>query len=77
MWCLQSKWRNKKIYLIEDNAESFLAKHKKKSVGNFGDFSMFSFQASKMLTCGEGGILERNDKNLYEKSKIYSNWEYF
>lgn len=67
----------RKIYLIEDNAESLLAKHKKKHVGNFGDFSMFSFQASKILTCGEGGILVSNEKTLYEKSKIYSNLGYF
>ena len=71
------KKTKKKMYLIEDNAESLLAKHKNKSVGNFGDFSMFSFQASKMLTCGEGGILVSNNKALYERSKIYSNLGYF
>lgn len=43
--------------LIEDNAECFLGTYKGKLVGEFGDFASFSFQASKHLTTGEGGML--------------------
>ena len=46
----------KELILIEDNAECFLGKYKGKYVGEFGDFSSFSFQASKHITCGEGGM---------------------
>ena len=34
------------LYLIEDNAECFLGKYKGKYVGEFGDFSSYSFQES-------------------------------
>ncbi|MCQ2326576.1 MAG: DegT/DnrJ/EryC1/StrS family aminotransferase [Bacteroidales bacterium] len=55
------------LYLIEDNAECFLGTYKGKLVGEFGHISSFSFQASKHLTCGEGGILTTNDENLADK----------
>ena len=42
--------KRKKIYLIEDNAECVMGKFKNKPAGSFGDFSMFSFQSSKILT---------------------------
>ncbi len=71
------KKNKNKIYLIEDNAECLLAKHNKKFVGTFGDLSMFSFQSSKMLTCGEGGILVSNSKKLLDNAKIYSNLGYY
>jgi perosamine synthetase len=67
----------KKIYLIEDNAECVFAKHKNKYAGSYGDFSVFSFQSSKTLTCGEGGIVLCKDKDLYVKSKMYSNLGYY
>jgi perosamine synthetase len=67
----------KKIFLIEDNAECVMGSYKKKIAGSFGDFSMFSFQSSKVLTCGEGGIIVTNDKKLWKKAKLYSNLGYF
>ena len=67
----------KKIYLIEDNAECVMGSYKKKIAGSFGDFSIFSFQSSKVLTCGEGGIIVTNDKRLWEKAKVYSNLGYY
>jgi hypothetical protein len=69
--------QNKKIYLIEDNAECMFAKHKNKFAGSYGDFAVFSFQSSKILTCGEGGILVTKNKELYIKSKMYSNLGYY
>merc|ERR1711865_113459 len=45
------------LVLIEDNAENFLGTYKGKLVGEIGHYSSFSFQASKHMTCGEGGML--------------------
>ena len=67
----------KKIYLIEDNAECVMGSYKKKIAGSFGDFSIFSFQSSKVLTCGEGGMIVTNDKRLWAKAKVYSNLGYY
>ena len=55
------------VYLIEDNAECFLAKINNKFVGNYGDFASYSFQSSKHITSGEGGILLVKDENLAER----------
>ena len=57
------------LYLIEDNAECFFGKYKGKLVGEFGDFASFSFQASKHLTCGEGGMLTTNNEELADKAR--------
>lgn len=57
------------LSLIEDNAECFLGSYKGKLVGEFGDFASFSFQASKHLTCGEGGMLITNDEALADKAR--------
>ena len=57
------------IALIEDNAECFLGKYKGRLVGEFGDFASFSFQASKHLTAGEGGMLICNSEELADKAR--------
>lgn len=54
------------LKVIEDNAECFLATYKGRLVGTLGDCSSFSFQSSKHLTSGEGGILLTNDLDLAE-----------
>lgn len=68
--------KEKNIYLIEDNAESFLSMYKGKIVGQFGHFASFSFQASKHLTCGEGGMLITNDEALADKARKFSSLGY-
>jgi len=53
-----------KLTLIEDNAQCFLGYYKGRVVGSIGDFASFSFQASKHMTCGDGGILICQDEKL-------------
>lgn len=64
------------LYLVEDNAECFLGTYKGKVVGQFGDFSSFSFQASKHLTCGEGGMLVCRDLDLANKARQFNTLGY-
>jgi perosamine synthetase len=64
------------IYLIEDNAECFLSYYKGKMVGSFGEFSSFSFQASKHLTCGEGGMLCTDNENFANNARRFSSLGY-
>ncbi len=64
------------LYLIEDNAECFLATYNGKVVGQFGDFGSFSFQASKHLTCGEGGMLVCRDLGLANKARQFNTLGY-
>ncbi len=60
------------LVLIEDNAECFLGEYKGKLVGEFGDFSSFSFQASKHLATGEGGMLICSDEELADSARRYN-----
>ncbi len=68
--------KQNKIYLIEDNAECFLGEYKGKLVGQFGDFASFSFQASKHITCGEGGMLTTNNENFANNARRFSSLGY-
>ena len=55
------------IKVIEDNAECFLGKYKEQIVGTIGDCASFSFQSSKHLTSGEGGMIITNNEELANK----------
>ncbi len=46
-----------KIPIIEDAAHSFGATLRNKKIGTFKNFSIFSFQAIKHITTGDGGML--------------------
>jgi perosamine synthetase len=58
------------LYLIEDTAEAALSKYKGKFAGTFGEAGCFSFQATKTITMGEGGIVLTSDEKLCEKMRI-------
>ncbi|MDA7729122.1 DegT/DnrJ/EryC1/StrS family aminotransferase, partial [Flavobacteriales bacterium] len=64
------------IFLIEDNAECFLGYYKGKLVGTFGDFSSYSFQASKHISCGEGGMLTTNNPKLADIARRFTSLGY-
>ena len=50
--------------VIEDAAHAHGAVWDNRKIGSFGLFSSFSFQASKNMTSGEGGIICANDKSI-------------
>lgn len=53
-----------KLPVIEDAAHAHGCEWKGKKAGSFGLFSSFSFQASKNMTSGEGGIICSNDRDI-------------
>ncbi len=57
------------IPVIEDAAHAVGAEYKGTPVGAISDFTMFSFQAIKHITTGDGGFLSFKDEELLEKSK--------
>jgi dTDP-4-amino-4,6-dideoxygalactose transaminase len=61
------------LILIEDCAHAHGAAWKGRKVGSFGAFGSFSFQQSKNMTAGEGGILVTNDARLAEKAWSIAN----
>lgn len=54
------------LALLEDAAQAHGASWDGHRVGSIGAFGSFSFQASKNMTAGEGGILTTNDEALAE-----------
>jgi perosamine synthetase len=52
------------LLVIEDNAQCYLGQYKGRLAGSIGHFASFSFQSSKTLTCGDGGILICSDDEL-------------
>ena len=61
------------LILIEDAAESLGAMANGKKVGSFGDSSILSFCAPKIITTGEGGMILTNSRDVYEKAKLVYN----
>ena len=57
------------IPIIEDHAQTMLAKYKGKIVGSTNGFSSWSFESTKHLSSGEGGILMTNNKGLASKAR--------
>jgi perosamine synthetase len=68
--------RQYNLWLIEDNAQSFYSLYKGKYVGEFGDFASFSFQASKHLSAGEGGMLITNNETLADNARRFNSLGY-
>jgi len=62
--------KKNKILLIQDAAQSLGARYNKKSITKYADFTIFSFQAIKHITSGDGGALTLRDKKLEKKAKI-------
>ena len=50
------------IPIIEDNAECYLGYYKGKLMGTFGAIASYSFENSKHISCGEGGMITTNNK---------------
>lgn len=62
-----------KLPLIEDCAHAHGSQWRGKGVGSYGEFGTFSFQQSKALTCGEGGIVLCKSKELRGKAYRFHN----
>ena len=58
------------IFLIEDCAESLGSKRDGRICGTTGDVSTFSFQATKLITCGEGGMILVRSPVVAERARL-------
>jgi dTDP-4-amino-4,6-dideoxygalactose transaminase len=59
-----------KFRVIEDCAHAFGAEYKNKKLGNHGNICVFSLQAIKHLTTGDGGLIILPSEQLYERAKL-------
>ena len=62
------------LIVIEDNAQAMLAEYKGRYVGKDAHITMFSFERTKHVSTGEGGILITNNHDLAVKSRKFAGW---
>ncbi len=85
MGALKEIAQRHQLAIIEDCAQAHGAEYQTKRVGSLSDVGAFSFQASKNLTSGEGGMVTTNDKDIHDRVCAFMNvgrapggarWEY-
>ena len=57
-------------WVVEDCAHAFMSKYNNKYLGSHGNICVYSLQAIKHLTTGDGGIITLPNKDLYERAKL-------
>lgn len=65
--------RSRKLKVIEDCAQAPGALYNGKKVGTIGDCGVFSFQETKNLMTGEGGMLITNDDRIADVARLIRN----
>src|SRR5438105_4016249 len=65
--------RRHDLTVIEDAAHAHGASYRGRPAGSLGHMASFSFQSSKNLTAGEGGIITTNDDALAEACRSIHN----
>jgi dTDP-4-amino-4,6-dideoxygalactose transaminase/ribosomal protein S18 acetylase RimI-like enzyme len=65
--------RKRKLLVMEDAAHAHAAAHRNGPAGTLADLATFSFQSTKNLNCGEGGIIVTNDARLAETCRSIHN----
>ncbi len=63
-----------KLKVIEDCAAGVCSTYKGQALGTIGDMGMWSFDAMKILVCGDGAMLHFKDPEIREKAE---KWLYF
>ena len=80
---LQYIARKREVHLIEDSAHAHGSEWEGKKIGTFGRAATFSFQSSKLMTAGEGGIIISNDdaferqaRSVHDCGRMPGEWFY-
>ncbi len=61
------------LKVVEDCAHVHGGMWSGKGAGSIGDLGAFSFQSSKLITCGEGGAVITNNLEYFERVQSYIN----
>jgi len=61
------------LKVVEDCAHVHGGMWSGKGAGSIGDLGTFSFQSSKLITCGEGGAVITNNLEYFERVQSYIN----
>lgn len=64
--------RERGLHVIEDCAQAHLAEYKGRLAGTMGTLGCFSFQQSKQMTTGDGGMVLTDDDALAERARLFA-----
>ena len=64
--------RRHNLLVVEDCAESVLATYKGRYTGSLGDIGCFSFQASKQMSLGDGGMATANSEAIAQSLALHA-----
>lgn len=67
-------FEKRKCISIDDAAHSFGSRRGTHRPGSLGDYTIFSFYATKPMTMGEGGAICSSDEEVVEKCAMYSRY---
>jgi len=80
---LQELSKRHGIYLVEDSSHAHGSEWQGRKIGTFGMAGTFSFQASKLMTAGEGGMIISNDdafevqaRSVHDCGRMPGEWFY-
>lgn len=68
---IMSLAREHQLVVIEDAAHAHGAVYRGRKIGSLGHMATFSFQESKTMTAGEGGMITTSDPDLAEKCIMF------
>lgn len=69
---IQSLCRKQNLVLIEDACQSIGGSFQGTHLGRFGDAGCFSFDPVKTITCGEGGAVITDNRDIYIRADAFS-----
>lgn len=64
------------LFYIEDCSHAHFSSYKGNYSGTFGDIACWSFQGSKLINGGEGGILATDNFELYERAVLLGHYSW-
>jgi len=70
---IQAITQEHNLLILEDAAQSIGANLGNKPAGSLGDAACFSLYGTKNITCGEGGIITTDSKDVYDKARLFRN----
>ena len=68
---IQEIGRENNLIIIEDASHALGATYKGSKIGSISDMTIFSFHPVKHITTGEGGMITTNNKEYYERLKLF------
>src|SRR3990167_2474490 len=68
------KKQKQKIWVIEDGCDAFGTTINGKHVMSFGDVGIMSLHAAHIISCGVGGAVFTNNKEIAKNIRMYRDW---